>query len=292
MSVKKPSSLFGASRSAPSTDNSCQNPHMSNSMGKCCHSKSGGMKILWVLVGILVAYSVVFLGTLIRNNIKKFDTIGVAEKNERTIVVDGQGKVTVTPDIAMVKLGMDSEGKTVAEAQQKNTVVMNKLTEKLKGLNIDEKDIQTTYYNIFPKYDYTDNVQKLVGYQVNQDLTVKIRDVSKANQVIAFAGEVGANNVGGLQFTVDDKDAYKAQARELALKKVGEKAKALSQALGVKLVGVVSYNEFQGGIGDDPYGMGGMGMGAKAMELSVAPPDIQSGSNDVIMNVNVVFEIR
>lgn len=292
MSVKKPSSLFGASRTASSTDNSCQNPHMSNSIGKCCHSKSGGMKILWVLFGIFVAYSIVFLGTLIRNNIKKFDTIGVAEKNQRTIVVDGQGKITVTPDIAMVNLGTVSEGKTVAEAQQKNTDAMNKLTEKLKGLKIDKKDIQTTYYNIYPRYDYVDNVQKLAGYQVSQDLTVKIRDISVANQVISSAGEVGANNVGGLQFTIDDRDTYKAQARELALKKIGEKARVLSQALGVNIVGIVSYNEFEGGIGSDPYGMGGMGIGAKTMELSVAPPDIQSGSNDIIMNVNVVFEIR
>lgn len=289
MPVKKPSSLFGASRTASSTDNSCQNSHMFGAMGKCCHAKSGGMKILWVLLGILVAYSIVFLGTLIRNNIKKFDTIGVAEKNERTIVVDGQGKVTVTPDIAMVNLGTVSEGKTVVEAQQKNTDTMNKLTEKLKGLKIDKKDIQTTYYNIYPRYDYIDNVQKLAGYQVSQDLTVKIRDVSVANQVISSAGEVGANNVGGLQFTIDDRDAYKAQARELALKKVSEKAKSLSKALGVNLVSVVSYNEYEGGMGNDMYGMGGMG---KSVESAVAPPSIQAGSNDVIMNVNVVFEIR
>lgn len=251
------------------------------------------MKILWVLIGILVVYAIVFLGTLIRNNLKKFDTIGVADRNERTIVVDGQGKVTVTPDIAMVNLGTISEGKTVDEAQQKNTEVMNKLTAKLKTLGIDGKDIQTVNYNIYPKYDYTDGAQKLIGYQVSQDLTVKIREVSKANQVIAGAGEVGANNVGGLQFTIDDRDAYKAEARALALNKVGEKAKVLARSLGVDLVRVVTYNEYEGGSGADTlYAMGGLAMNQKGMEGAGAPPDIQTGSSEVIMNVNVVFEIR
>lgn len=285
MPVKKTSSLFGTTRTSSSSD-------LPVGMHKCCHAKSGGMKILFVLIGILVAYSIVFLGTLIRNNIKKFDAIGIADKNERTIVVEGQGKVTATPDIAMVSLGMLSEGKTVAETQQKNTEVMNKLTAKLKGLKIDQKDIQTTYYNIYPKYDYADNSQKLVGYQVSQNVTVKIRDVAIANQVIAVAGEVGANNVGGLQFTIDDRDAFKSQARDLALKKVGEKAKALSQALGVNLIGVVSYNEYEGGSGNEMYGVGGMGISTKAMDAPIAPPDLQTGSNDVVMNVNVVFEIR
>lgn len=286
MPVKKNTDMFLPS-SPP--ENTNQNRP---AIGKCCHGQNGAMKILWVLVGILVVYSIVFLGTLIRNNLKKFDTIGRADRNERTIVVDGQGKVTVTPDIAMVNLGTISEGKTVAEAQQKNTEIMNKLTVKLKGLGIDASDIQTANYNIYPKYDYTDGGQKLTGYQVNQDLSVKIRKVSLANQVIAEAGEAGANNVGGLQFTIDDREAYKAQARELALKKVSDKARALSRALGVDLVGVVSYSEYEGGAGNDViYGMGGSVMSQKGMEGAIAP-DIQTGSSEVTMNVNVVFEIR
>ncbi|MEK7644548.1 MAG: SIMPL domain-containing protein [Patescibacteria group bacterium] len=287
MPVKKP---YDSSGALASLENSGQNHYEA---GGCCRNRSGGMKILWVLIGILVVYAIVFLGTLIRNNLKKFDTIGVADRNERTIVVDGQGKVTVTPDIAMVNLGTISEGKTVDEAQQKNTEVMNKLTAKLKTLGIDGKDIQTVNYNIYPKYDYTDGAQKLIGYQVSQDLTVKIREVSKANQVIAGAGEVGANNVGGLQFTIDDRDAYKAEARALALNKVGEKAKVLARSLGVDLVRVVTYNEYEGGSGADTlYAMGGLAMNQKGMEGAGAPPDIQTGSSEVIMNVNVVFEIR
>jgi len=258
------------------------------SCGSGCHCGTFGRKIIWTLFGILLAYVIILVGTMIRNNMQKYFYIGQADRMEKTITVQGTGKVTAKPDIAVTTMGVISNASTVAEAQQKNTDIMNKLIEKVKVLGIDAKDIQTTNYNIYPQYDYLqDKGQVLRGYEVNQSVTVKIRDLTKANQVLALAGEVGANNVSGLQFTIDDDEVYKAEARKLALEKIAEKAKILTEMLGVKVVAISSYNEYEGGAGGVysvkyAEGMGG-GMGA---------PTVESGSTDVVINASVTLEIR
>lgn len=248
-----------------------------------------GRKLMATLLGILLAYLIIYVGTLIKNNIREYSTIGKADKMERTLTVEAEGKVTVAPDIAITTMGMTAEGKTVAEAQQKNTQVMNSLLEKVKALGVDKADVQTTNYNIFPNYDYTDGKQTIRNYQVNQSVTIKIRDLAKSNQVLALAGEVGANNVSGLQFTIDDREMYKEKARDLALQKVAEKRNALARSLGVSLRSIVSYNEYEvTGAGDlYKYGMGG------TAEASVnSAPTVEPGKNEVVMRVTVVFEVK
>ena len=249
-------------------------------------------KLFITLLGILLVYVIVLVGSMIRNNLEKYYFIGQAEKMERTITVEAEGKVTATPDIAVTTMGMVSEGATVAEAQEKNTLVMNDLTAKLKNLGIVEDDLQTMNYNIYPRYDYTEeDGRMLIGYEVNQSLKVKIRNLDIANDVLTLAGEVGANNVSGLDFTIDDDEVYKAAAREKALEKVAEKTKVLAQSLGLEVVKVVSYDEYESGNNGMPvykayaestYGMGG----------GLPATDVQAGSTDVMMNVAVTFEIR
>ncbi|MBI4427002.1 MAG: SIMPL domain-containing protein [Candidatus Magasanikbacteria bacterium] len=252
----------------------------------CCH---GGFakKLMITLLGILLVYIIVLVGTIIRNNLAKYDAIGQADKMERMITVEADGKVTAKPDIAVTTMGMKVKAKTVLEAQQRNTEVMNKLITKLKELGIAGDDIKTVNYNVYPEYDYKDGSNVLIGYSVDQNVTVKIRDLSKADRVLALAGELGLSEVGGLSFTIDDNDVYLAQARQKALEKVAEKARALSQMLGVRVTGVVSYSEYEAdGKGVyykamDEYGTGG-----------AAAPTIESGSMDVEMHVSVTLGIK
>lgn len=254
----------------------------------CCSGEYTG-KIFATLFGIMLVYLIVLLGTMVRNNLATYDHIGQEERRERTISIQGEGKITAAPDIAVTTMGMTATAKTVAEAQAENTKVMNALIAKLKTLDIGGDDIQTTNYNIYPRYDYTEKKgQELTGYEVSQNVKIKIRDLNKASAVLALAGEVGANSVGGLQFTIDDPEVYKAQARELALAKVSAKSKALARALGVGLARVVSYDEFDGGGGPIPlYARAVEGLGGGGPS-----PDIEPGSLDVVVQVNVTFEIR
>lgn len=247
-------------------------------------------KFLYTFIILILAYGLVLLATMIRNNLKEYSYIGKADKQERTIALEALGKVTAKPDIAVTTMGMTVDGETVSEAQAENTRIMNNLIAQLKQLGIEEKDVKTSDYNVYPRYDYLeDEGSVLKGYTVSQNVTVKIRDLSVVSNVISLAGQVGANNVGGLSFTIDEVDVYLDEARQDALKKIGEKAKILRESLGVRFVGIVSYNEYSGnGLPTPIYNLKAMdfGMGGEAL------PTIESGSNDVTLNVSIVFEIK
>ncbi|NLZ96969.1 MAG: SIMPL domain-containing protein [Candidatus Magasanikbacteria bacterium] len=258
-----------------------------------CMKNEFGKKIMFTLLGIMVVYIIVLLGTMIRNNMQEYIYIGQADKMERTIYIDATAKVVAKPDIAVTTMGMVNEGKTVQEAQTANNGVMSKLTEKLKEMGVEDKDIQTTNYNIYPLYNYTENGRVLRGYEVRQDVTVKIRDLEKANEVLSLAGELGANNISGLQFIIDDPEVYKNEAREEALKKLAEKAQTLSKLLGVRFGKVVSYNEYSGD--NTPYynvmkssAMYDLAGGVVNESIS----SVESGSTEVNMTVSITLQIR
>jgi len=247
-------------------------------------------KLFATFIGIFLVYLIVFLGVLIRNEIKKYDYIGIGDKSERMITVDAEGSVDVKPDIAMTTMGVTTKAKNVSDAQAENTKIMNELIAKLKALDIAEDDIQTTNYNIYPMYNWTEEDGRVLeGYEVSQSVSVKIRDLEKANQVLSLAGEVGATDVSGLEFTIDDKEVYLAQAREEALEKVVEKITMLSNSLGVRVLSIVSYSEYEGGTDELFRGYSTLEYGLGGGDIT---PDIQSGSEEVIMNVSVTFEIR
>lgn len=253
------------------------------------HGAEFAKKLLVTLLGILLVYLIMYVGVLIRNNIKEYSYIGKADRMERTITLDAVGRATARPDIAMTSIGMVSEAPTVAEAQQKNTTVMNALLDRVKILGVEKADVQTQSYNVYPVYDYSDNEgRQLRGYEVSQQVAIKIRDLDKANQILALVGEVGANTVSGLQFTIDDREVYRAEARDAALEKIIAKANALSESLGVDMVGIVSYDEFEaGGPVPEAYARSSVDYG-----LGGGAPSVEPGSTDVYMNVSVTFEIR
>lgn len=254
---------------------------------ECCGVGDHGSfanKIILVLLGVLLVYSIIFMGSLIRNNMKKFFYIGKADRTERTIVVNGYGKTTGNNDIAMTTIGYSNTDKDVSKAQADNKKVMDQIYNELKGLGVEERDMQGNY-TIFPDYNYTqDRGQEFKGYRVTNQLTVKIRDLSKISQILSLAGKYGATEVSGLSFTIDEPENLKADARAKALEDAKQKALYLAQQLGVKLGGVVSYNEYEGSnyMPLKAYPQDGMGGGPEATP---------GGTNDAIMNVNLTFEI-
>lgn len=247
-----------------------------------------GRKLLRTLVGILLAYAIVLLGTMIRNNIQKHRFIGKAD-TLRQITVEAEGRVMAAPDVAVVSFGFSASAPSAAEAQEKNTQVMNALIEKLAALGIDKKDIQTASYSLAPKYKYTEKEGPVPdGFEASQSVTVKIRDLSKGGKVLALVGEAGANIVSGLNFAIDDVEVYRARARLLALARARQKAKELARALGVRFVGIVGYYESPDGA-TPFYGLGG----PAALERAAAPaPIIEPGSNEISVRVSVTYEIE
>jgi uncharacterized protein YggE len=256
--------------------------------GFCSHNF--GRKILWTVLGIFLVYGVFYVGTLIRNNLKEYNYIGRAPRMERTVSVNGFGKVTGNNDIAQTTIGFSNTDRDIAKAQADNKKVMDQVYADLKKMGIAEKDLQANY-SIYPEYNYTqERGQELKGYKVNNSLTIKIRDLNKISEVLGLAGKYGANEVSGLSFTIDDPENLKMEAKQKALADAKVKANALAQALGVRLGGVISYYESE--VGGDYYapkydmatGMGGV------MNMA-APAAVPSGSKDVAMNVTIIYEI-
>lgn len=245
-------------------------------------------KMTGVLAVIFLLYGIVFLGTLINNNLKQYHFIGRAPRMERTIVVNGYGKVNGNNDIAVTTIGYSNIDKDVGKAQTDNKKVMDQITAELKKMGVADKDLQNNY-TIYPNYNYTQQKgQELIGYQVTNQLTIKIRDLTKIPEILGLAGKFGATEVSGLNFTIDDPENIKADARAKALIDARAKARDLAQKLGVKVGSVVAYNEFEGGTGGPIYPMKAMD---SAAGLGGGPEVISSGSRDVEMNVSVTYEI-
>ncbi len=246
-------------------------------------------KAIIIFTSIFLITGSIYLSIMSWNAIKTHDYIGVSEEQRHSITVVGDGEVVGIPDTATVQLGYMIEKKTVAEAQKENSLKMNEIIKKLKGdLKIDEKDIKTNSYSISPRYDWSDGKQTLKGYQVSQNLVVKIRDLEKISTVLDEAGSLDLNQIGGLSFEIDNPDELESEAREIAIKAAKEKAETLADIAGVKLGRIISFSEFNSRPSpvyasyktmDMAEGMGG------------SAPEIQAGSTEIKITATVEYEI-
>ncbi len=247
-------------------------------------------RLFAVLLAILIVYSIVFLAFSIKNESLKTGTIGKAPAERKTISFSGTGKVVGTPDIATVDMGMTTQSKDVQTALKQNNQKINDLIVKIKSLGIPAADIQTSQFNVYPNYDYSNSKQVIIGYTASQNVTVKIRNLDLVSNALDAAGTVGANQVSGLNFTIDNPEKLQADAREKAIADAMSKAAVLERQLGVKLTRVVDFSESNGGSPMPYYSMDkALGMGGAAAPVA---PSIQTGSQDVVSNVTLTFEIQ
>lgn len=245
----------------------------------------------------------VFLGFKSLNTIKEFSHIGGGVYPTNTITVSGKGEVFAIPDTAEFSFSVIEEGKTVAEAQDKASKKVNEILNALKDSGIEDKDIKTVGYNSNPKYEYRNSEvcsagycppgrQVLLGYEVSQSVSVKVRKTDTAGDALTKVGGLGASNISGLNFVVDDMESVQADARALAIEDAKEQAKVLSKALGVKLVKIVSFNESGGYPQPYLYGMGGMEKSVSMDATMAAVPQLPVGENEVVSNVSITYEVR
>lgn len=241
-------------------------------------------RILVVFVAVFVAISFVNCGC---------DNKDIQKD---TIVVSGKGELTVKPDIATVSFSVREENMDVSKASDAVNTKIAKIVDTLKQSGIDEKDIKTTDYNIYPRYDYVrDDVyssysgkQVLAGYNVSQSIVIKIRDLSSTGNIITQLGTLGVTDMSGLTFTNDKYDELVKQARDEAIAQARDEAKKLAKALGVRLVKIVGYSE---GGSYPVYYDRAYAVGEAAMKSS-APAVIPVGENKITSNISITYEIR
>lgn len=244
-----------------------------------------------LLAGAVILVSValfVFLIAKTRNEFAIHSTIGRPADVRDTFTIEGEGKISAQPTLAQISFGLLSEGTDVAKIQAENSTKMNQMIASVKTLGIDDKDIQTSQYSINPQYDYTNGTTKLKGYQISQNVSLKLRDLSKIGDVLTRVGQLGGNQVNGPTFTIDDPTALNQEARLKALEDARKKAEALSSVLGVRVGRVVTFTESVGGMNPPTPMMYRADVANEA--FGGAAPTIQSGSLDVVSRVSVTFE--
>lgn len=207
----------------------------------------------------------------------------------RQVTVVGEGKVNAAPDTAVVQIGVETEDKTAQDALAQNNIEATQVISKLKELSIDEKDIQTTNFNIFPTYD--DKGRKVTGYRVNNTVSVKIRDLDAAGELLDEVVQVGANSIYGISFSVEDTTDLIAEARDKAMENAKEKAAQLAKGGNASVGKVLIITE---NVGSNPQPIMARGMGgamAEDMAFAAEAP-IQAGEQNFWSHVQVTFELE
>src|SRR3989338_2376618 len=161
-----------------------------------------------------------------------------------TVSFSGEGKVVAKPDIAKISLSIVTDALTSKTAQDENSKKSKTVTDYLKKQNIDDKDIKTTGYNIYPQYKYPQygGQPTVTGYQVNQSMEVRIRDLDKVSNILDGIVASGANQVSQLSFEIDNPDALKSEARAKAIADAKSKANELKSQVGISLGKIINFS--------------------------------------------------
>lgn len=202
----------------------------------------------------------------------------------RQITVIGQGQASGTPDQAGVQLGIQSNAQTAREALDDNSAKMTTLIAKLKELGIADKDIQTSNFNVSATYG--ENGQTVTGYQVSNTVSVTIKDVSKASDLLDQVVSAGANTVYGINLSIADPKALEAKARDGAVADARVRAEAMAKAAGGTVGEVLSISETINAASPIPM--------AASMEkaMGAGAPPVQTGEQMVNAQVQITFALR
>lgn len=203
------------------------------------------------------------------------------------ISVSGRGEVFGTPDTLTVSIGISVGKPTVSEAVDVAARRATDLIGALQGLGVAEADIQTSNYSIYPEYDYRENqTPQITGYRVDNTLTVKIRDLDRAGEVLDAATAAAGDEVrvNGVSFVLEDNDALLVAARAAAWEDAKAKAEQLAELAGVTLGAPLTISESVGSVPVPYYAR------AEAAAGDLATP-IQPGQETVSVDLTVTFAI-
>jgi len=217
-----------------------------------------------------------------------------------SISVTGKGEVTVIPNIASFDFTVTEASENVETAQSMAGEKISNALDYLKKNGVEEKDLKTAGYNIYPKYQWVkDSVcspeycpgghNEIIAYEVSQTVTVKVRDTKKAGELLSGVGATGISNISGLNFTSDDPDSIRELAKKEAIKNAKAKAAEIEKELGINLGKIISFGEDQGYY---PTYDRGYGAAEATMMKSSVDQEVPAGEEVVSYTVYISYEIK
>jgi len=251
------------------------------------------MVIVMVLAGCAPAPAVIYQGAAPAGAGAVAGSPGIIVSQQNLgLWASGLGKTTATPDIVILTMGVESQQKTVAEAQKDAVEAMSSVMQVLKNSGIADKDIQTSQYNIqqVTRWDDKQSTYEIIGYKVSNIVNAKIRNIEKAGSIIDSAAASGGDliRVNGISFSVDDPAPVYKIAREKAILDAMEKAKQMAQLSGVKLGKLLYLTESNSYVPPVPDNYMKL---AESAAMAPSPTPISAGELEFQVNVDLVYAI-
>ena len=209
--------------------------------------------------------------------------------------LNAEGRSVRQPDLAVFTAGVTSQGKTASAALSANSADMNRVMAALKAAGIADRDIQTSNINLTPLFapqvvrpdgSVEDRPPRIIGYQVNNQVTVRQRNLANFGKVLDTLVSVGANQVNGPSFELDNSDAAMDEARSAAMTKARQRAELYARAAGLKVKRIISISE-GGGYSPPPMPV----LYAKMAMADAAPTPVAAGELGLTASVSVQFEL-
>jgi len=194
-----------------------------------------------ILISAVLILAVLSLGTFTgvilstQNDTVSLAATGTNHEDQNTLTVSGIGSVSLRPDIAQINAGVETLLKDAAEAQAENAKVMNRVIAALRAAGIAERDIQTSNYSVNVEYDWSGEQRRLLGYRVSNNVRVTIRRTEQVGAILTKMSEAGANNIHGINFTVENQAGAYDEALKTAIDQAKAKAAMMASQAGVRL---------------------------------------------------------
>ncbi len=251
------------------------------------------MRRIWLLAaGVLLVLSVVGLyGCSPGTTLGSGANLGVNLSSQQVgLWVNGKGEVSAVPDVANLVLGVQAQSATVADAQSQAAKAMDGVMAALAGNGVAKKDIQTQYFNVQQLAKYDNNKQQtiVIGYQVTNMVTAKIRTLDKAGAIIDAVVKAGGDltRINSISFSVDDPTSYYNDARQKAMADARAKADQMAGLAGIKL-GKPTYISESSYLPPTPTPV----LRAEAVPAPAPQTSISPGEMKISVNVQVVYAI-
>lgn len=226
----------------------------------------------------------------------------IVNPNQNQVTISGRGKVEYKPDTATVTLGVQVDKAPNAEnALSQLNAKMNQIVAAEEALGISKDKIKTQNYSLSPQYDYVDGRSSVSGYTANQQLSVKVEGLGESTELlgkaISEASRAGANQVMGIKFETGNIDDLKQQARVIAIQDAKAKSQNMAKIAGVKLGKIVNWYEnilYSPDMQDyaSSYGFGAGGEGMEARTMAKPAPQVPSGTQEIVIEMNVSYEVK
>ena len=207
------------------------------------------------------------------------------------ILVKGHGQVTAEPDLAIINAGIQTRSQSVSEANRASTQAMNKVMSTLRQYAVEDKHIQTTLFSISPEYSWNNKLdrQELVGYVVNNNISIKIYDLKQIGPIIDDIARAGGDavRINGLTFSIDDTQSLSTKAREIAVQDALYKAQQFATLTGVTVGTLIYISEVSENT--PQYDLGYMRTSMAESMFENTP--VSTGELSVSVNIEATFSI-